>query len=38
MGAKTIGLHVFGHNHPAKALYDSLNYSPVSIQMKKDLI
>jgi len=23
MGITTISLHVFGHNHPAKAMYDS---------------
>lgn len=36
-GAKTIGLHVFGHNQAARALYESLNYVPTSIQMKKEL-
>jgi ribosomal protein S18 acetylase RimI-like enzyme len=35
--AKTIGLHVFGHNKAARALYESLNYVPTSIQMKKEL-
>lgn len=36
-GAKVIGLHVFGHNKAAIALYESLNYVPTSIQMKKEL-
>ncbi|MBN2877196.1 MAG: GNAT family N-acetyltransferase [Bacilli bacterium] len=36
-GENTIGLHVFGHNKPARALYESLDYYPTSIQMKKDL-
>ena len=36
-GATTIALHVFGHNKAARALYESLDYYPTSIQMKKDL-
>ena len=36
-GAKSIGLHVFGHNKAAIALYESLDYIPTSIQMKKEL-
>lgn len=36
-GAKAIGLHVFGHNKAAIALYESLDYIPTSIQMKKEL-
>ncbi len=36
-GAKVMGLHVFGHNKGARALYESLNYYPTSIQMKKNL-
>lgn len=36
-GIKHIKLHVFGHNRGAYALYESLNYYPTNIQMKKDL-
>lgn len=36
-GIKHIKLHVFGHNKGAYALYESLNYYPTNIQMKKDL-
>jgi len=36
-GANEINLHVFGHNKPARALYLSLGYNPVSIEMKKKL-
>ena len=36
-GVKSIGLHVFGHNKPARALYESLDYEAVSIQMRKEL-
>jgi ribosomal protein S18 acetylase RimI-like enzyme len=36
-GAKTIGLHVFGHNKAARALYESIGYVATSIQMRKDL-
>ena len=36
-GAKTIGLHVFGHNHGARLLYESTGYVATSIQMRKDL-
>jgi ribosomal protein S18 acetylase RimI-like enzyme len=36
-GAKYIRLHVFGHNKAARALYESLNYVPTNIQMRKVL-
>ena len=36
-GAKAMALHVFGHNKAARALYESLDYIPTSIQMKKEL-
>ena len=36
-GAKFIRLHVFGHNKAARALYESLNYVPTNIQMRKEL-
>jgi ribosomal protein S18 acetylase RimI-like enzyme len=37
LGLATIGLHVFGHNTPAIALYRKLGYEMVSIQMRKKL-
>ncbi len=37
MGIEEIGLHVFGHNHGARKLYESLNYLPTNMQMKKQL-
>lgn len=36
-GSESIVLHVFGHNKPARALYDSLGYYPTNIIMRKDL-
>lgn len=36
-GLKRIGLHVFGHNHPALALYEKLGYEPTNINMLKKL-
>jgi RimJ/RimL family protein N-acetyltransferase len=33
----TIGLHVFGHNHAARALYEKLGYVPTNINMSKAL-
>ncbi len=36
-GAKTMSLHVFGHNKAARALYESIGYYPTSIQMRKKL-
>jgi RimJ/RimL family protein N-acetyltransferase len=37
LGATRIGLHVFGHNTAAHALYKKLGYKETSIQMVKDL-
>ncbi len=36
-GAATLGLNVFGQNHVARALYDSLGYQPTAITMRKTL-
>jgi RimJ/RimL family protein N-acetyltransferase len=37
LGATSIGLHVFGHNHAARDLYEKLGYMPTNIQMVKQL-
>jgi ribosomal protein S18 acetylase RimI-like enzyme len=37
LGFSGIGLHVFGHNKPAIALYQKLGYEATSIQMRKQL-
>ena len=37
LGLDTISLHVFGHNHAAKALYDQLGYEVTNINMSKKL-
>lgn len=37
MGLDTIGLHVFGHNKGAFALYEKLGYVPTRMRMKKSL-
>ena len=36
-GFRTLGLHVFGHNAVARALYEKLGYVPTNLLMKKDL-
>jgi len=36
-GAHELGLHVFGHNHAARRLYDELGFEPTSITMRKIL-
>lgn len=36
-GAHTLGLNVFGFNHGAKGLYESLGYQTVTTKMKKQL-
>lgn len=36
-GASAIRLHVFGHNHAARALYEKAGYEPTNIQMIKRL-
>jgi ribosomal protein S18 acetylase RimI-like enzyme len=37
LGAETVGLHVFGHNAAARALYASLGFEPTNIRMTLDL-
>jgi ribosomal protein S18 acetylase RimI-like enzyme len=36
-GLDEIRLHVFGHNHPARALYEKMGYVPTNITMAKQL-
>jgi ribosomal protein S18 acetylase RimI-like enzyme len=36
-GGVTLGLNVFGPNHRARSLYESLGYEPTSIRMRKRL-
>lgn len=36
-GMQQLGLHVFGHNHGARRLYDELGFQPTSITMRKNL-
>jgi ribosomal protein S18 acetylase RimI-like enzyme len=38
LGAEKVELHVFGHNHGARALYEKLGYTASSIVMAKPLI
>jgi RimJ/RimL family protein N-acetyltransferase len=35
LGAKSVELHVFGHNRGARALYEKMGYSETSITMAK---
>lgn len=35
LGLKTIGLHVFGHNHAARGLYEKLGYEVTNVNMAK---
>ncbi len=37
LGLDTISLHVFGHNHAARALYEQLGYETTNINMSKKL-
>ncbi|MBM6619355.1 GNAT family N-acetyltransferase [Bacillus suaedaesalsae] len=37
LGLKKIGLHVFGHNKPARGLYEKLGYIETNIKMEKVL-
>lgn len=37
LGLDTIGLHVFGHNHAARALYEKAGYEVTNINMAKKL-
>jgi ribosomal protein S18 acetylase RimI-like enzyme len=36
-GIDTVGLHVFGHNHAARALYEKMGYQITGIGMTKTL-
>jgi RimJ/RimL family protein N-acetyltransferase len=38
LGAGKVELHVFGHNHGARALYEKLGYTTTSIVMTKAVI
>ncbi len=37
LGARSVELHVFGHNHGAQALYEKMGYNVTSITMAKHL-
>ena len=37
LGAKSVELHVFGHNHGARALYEKVGYKETSIIMAKPI-
>ena len=37
LGAKSVELHVFGHNHGARALYEKMAYNETSITMAKQV-
>jgi ribosomal protein S18 acetylase RimI-like enzyme len=36
-GGTSLGLNVFGANHAARSLYESLGYQPTSIRMRKPI-
>jgi len=36
-GMQQLGLHVFGHNHVARRLYESLGFEPSSLTLRKIL-
>lgn len=36
-GIQQLGLHVFGHNHGARRLYESLGFEPTSLTLRKIL-
>ena len=36
-GIHELGLHVFGHNHGARRLYESLGFEPTSLTLRKIL-
>ena len=36
-GAASVQLHVFGHNHAARALYEELGFSPTNLILRKDI-
>ena len=37
LGARSVELHVFGHNHGARALYEKMDYNETSITMAKQI-
>jgi ribosomal protein S18 acetylase RimI-like enzyme len=37
LGLNTISLHVFGHNHAARTLYEKLGYIATNLNMSKTL-
>jgi ribosomal protein S18 acetylase RimI-like enzyme len=37
LGAKSVELHVFGHNHGALSLYEKMGYNETSITMAKQV-
>jgi len=37
LGLKNISLHVFGHNHAARAMYEKLGYVTTNVMMSKSL-
>jgi len=37
LGARSVGLHVFGHNRGAQALYEKMGYNTTSITMAKHI-
>jgi len=37
LGAASIGLHVFGHNLPAREMYEKLGYAVTNVIMRKEL-
>ena len=36
-GAASVQLHVFGHNHAARALYEELGFLPTNLLLRKDI-
>lgn len=36
-GLRFVSLHVFGHNHGARRLYEELGYEPTNLTLRKDL-
>ncbi len=38
LGARSVELHVFGHNHGAQALYEKMGYNVTSITMAKPIL
>ena len=36
-GLRFVSLHVFGHNHGARRLYEELGFAPTNLTLRKDL-